>query len=340
MLWDILGIIIGFAAVMLLLSLLVTSASQLTQHLLGLRQKNLELGLEAVLNAIKNPEDDYQPEAVAKDAVQKAQHVMPERKHGVRRLTAAISRPQCSELTPDEVGLLVTDEIGEDQAEEAKKNFPRSYKPMQRRFALIMRYWALAWAFVIAILFQVSTPELLSRLSTDPELRQRYEDQADLVLARASTSIDRLQRYQDVSADALAELERRHPDLGKLLEQASGIGKDRATIVRELSYVLEDVPDQRDALVQEYGEILDEQIREGLAVAKEEITGAVDLLSLYDVGIWSRGAAFYTSFEAWFGVLITAVLLTLGAPFWFNVLRGAQNMRDVLGGGKDKSTTN
>ena len=67
-----------------------------------------------MLNVIKNPEDDYQPEAVAKDAVQKAQHVMPEPKHGVRRLTAAISRPQCSELTPDEVGLLVTDEIGED----------------------------------------------------------------------------------------------------------------------------------------------------------------------------------------------------------------------------------
>ena len=49
---DILGVVIGFAVVMLLLSLLVTALVQATQHLLRLRARNFEYGLRALLSCV------------------------------------------------------------------------------------------------------------------------------------------------------------------------------------------------------------------------------------------------------------------------------------------------
>ena len=60
---------------------------------------------------------------------------------------------------------------------------------------------------------------------------------------------------------------------------------------------------------------------------------------MFDFDAWADGE-FYASenkdgtkdikWNSIFGVLLTVILLTLGAPFWFNILKQVVNLRDTL----------
>ena len=56
-------------------------------------------------------------------------------------------------------------------------------------------------------------------------------------------------------------------------------------------------------------------------------------LAKFDVKPWKHGWAFYQNSSNLFGILITAILLSFGAPFWFEWLGRLLKLRDVLSPG-------
>lgn len=135
--------------------------------------------------------------------------------------------------------------------------------------------------------------------------------------------------YQDVSAKALEQLQKKHPDIQETLEEVSGIGRTKDDILDELTIVLEDNP-RREMLVNEYESILDELHHKGYEQAAKMVEESVGALALFDIVPFSGGFAFYRSLSHLLGILMTTILISLGAPFWYGALQKLVNLRDTL----------
>ena len=97
---------------------------------------------------------------------------------------------------------------------------------------------------------------------------------------------------------------------------------------------------QGEALVGEYESILDELYSKGYEQAMEEMKKAVDALALFNITPFSEGAAFYRDTQNLLGILMTAILISPGAPFWFNMLQNLVDLRDTLAPKKNKKSGN
>lgn len=355
-LFEILAILIGFAGIMLVLSLLVTALTQAIAHFLSIRAKNLEAGLAELLatasgeskdkpqenpdaTAGKGSKDKPEIKLTAKDILE-SNSLM--RKGKIRLLPGMA--PKASWILKEELEMLLKEQsevpkhkelINTEFIEKAMSWFSRMERGLSQRFNVIMRFITFGCALLVAVVFQVSTPDVLKRLSTDPQYRAKAEMEAINLVSKYEADYTALTRYEDVSAKALEQLQDNHPDLQETLEEVSGIGNTKNDILDELSVVLEDNP-RRQELVVEYESILDKLHREGYEQAGKMIEESIGMLALFDIAAFSHGAGFYWDIQNLLGILMTTVLISLGAPFWFSILRRLVALRDVLAPEQDK----
>jgi hypothetical protein len=340
MILDVLGVLIAFVVIILLLSIIVTSLVQLTQASLRLRGRNLQSGLAALLR-IASPTGQSEPRAPSKQQARGgAAHILNQIEAGK---LSPVSDPMSwwNRAKGPEVSWIDQDILlrsakagGVPLAEvQVREHFPVLEAAMQKRFLLWMRIAAALWALVIAVLFQLNSPVYLRMLWENPELRERIASQAERVEAQAGEVVGRFHDYEASAQQALEELAQKYPDAAERIEQASGVGVNREYILQELGLALEGHP-QRQQIVDEYAARLDDLVNNSIDAASTAAVQAGQDLRKFDVVPWAYGSSFYYKggFE-WrniAGVLLTAILLTLGAPFWFNVLRNLVNLRDSL----------
>ncbi len=344
MLLEILAIIVAFSAVMLLLSILVTSLAQATQAMLRLRARNLQAGLRALFEAVLNEPPDESRRLAA--SVLHSPEVSP---LGASRdpmsLRSQLLGPPTSWIEPEVLAEAVAGErstsakgrqgnVSEVERDGAPlvEGFRRLDQPLRKRFATIMRAVSLVWAFVVAFAFQVSSPDLLAQLASDSEYRDLIANQATDVLAYSDDAQVRL-LMPDATSTALAEFTARHPELAGELDHSLEPGPEPEAPVEDLADVLEG-NENRAELVAEFEELLDRQLEETRDVALREARAASGRLAAVGFDLWQHGKEFYweggLQYRNLVGVLITAILLTLGAPFWFNMLRNSAGLRDLL----------
>lgn len=370
MLTDILGVIIAFIAVIALLSVLVTSLSQMTQAVFRLRSRNLKVGIEKLLMTWREvarrksevPDREATRQA-RRDAatILNAANLAPIGRAGdpnswfrwligprvswieAEDLTEAIRRegvdvldPTGSASTRDGSGRGSSgSEPGADAQEPAplsdeqiRTDFRKLSPALQKRFLRTMRLWGLAWALLVAFAFQVSAPELMSTLAAEADRREAVLGGVDDTLA----SMEGGAGYANVRDDALEALRVRHPDLAERIDGAGSAGESRADMMAELATALEGAPDG-DSVVNEYGGLLDQ-----LAAGQPGRAGQTsERLASFGIELWPDGLGYYYDaggirVDAVIGVLITAILLSLGAPFWFEQLRNSIRFRDLLAG--------
>lgn len=182
MLMDVLGIVIGFAAVMLFLSLIVTAGTQVIQQLRQLRYKNLMAGLTDVLGdaAIKVAR---KPEDLAREVMQDAGLKAPTSR--IHKIANSLAGGNRTWILPDEleeqlesVLKTVNDADRAELIAKAKTRFVRIEPDLSKRFAGMMRLRTIPLAFAVAILFQCNSFALLKQLSDDTALRAAYTDAA------------------------------------------------------------------------------------------------------------------------------------------------------------------
>ncbi len=227
-----------------------------------------------------------------------------------------------------------------EQAEVLAGAFKESYPLLQRRFQLRIRWLTFGIALAVAVAFQVSTPRLLGELREDAERRNAIVAGAERLLETAAADLRRLD-YEDAAIEALQVLQVEYPKQSALIGQASGTGTTRRAVVEELALVLEDLPEGRQ-IVRRYERLLDTLSQEQLDTAREVALGAQGQLAEYEVFFWPEGLSFYfvagqiglstLRGNVLLGVLVTAILLSFGAPFWYEMLRNLVNLRDTLSG--------
>jgi hypothetical protein len=168
--------------------------------------------------------------------------------------------------------------------------FHKTMDRVSQRFTLSTRVVTLAWAVAIAFAVHLDSSTLFRDLSSNLEIRTRLLASTDAI----NTEAERLAIAQDDQAAA--------GDLRRILSTTAQINNDLTATGLHL------MPDY----------------------AKHAPNGVLsqdDLLPIVRSTATSSGWDVNAHF---FGVLFSAMLLSLGAPFWFNVLRQATSLRPIV----------
>jgi len=221
----------------------------------------------------------------------------------------------------------------ESHIEKVSREFRAAEPAISDRFAYIMRLWTIAWAFVVAITFQVSTSELLKSLSTADARREAIIAAVPSMLKQADTAIQS-NMGGDFVDTMLQRLAVDFPDQKSLFKQVSGSTDSKDEMIEELSAVVAHEPDH-DRIVQRYTEIIDAALSQNMKSAVTTTNEALDKLDTFGINVWKDDGYYGTSFGniEWrriLGVLLTAILLSFGAPFWFEQLKNVARLRDAV----------
>jgi hypothetical protein len=350
MLSDILATVIAFISVILLLSIVVTSLVQVSQGLLRLRGRNLMKSVAALLvnarmkennGANVRPEERKQARRDATKILNTPAVALTDRVDNPGSwLRYWLAGPKVSWMNAEDLPKAVEDAkvtMDADVRKQLAEDFRKSEAHMKKRFLRMTRGWSVAWAIVVAFGFQISAPELYNELASDSERRDLIVADAESLLTYQTESLANLD-YNLVAPTALERLAERHEEHAELIEEASGVGTTLSFVLDELRLALEDVP-EREALVTEYGELMDEVSKEIVADNADDLKYAVSQLDRYDIELWPRGRQYYWNDAGnWprmgniIGVLITAIFLSFGGSFWFEQLRKVLALRDTLAG--------
>lgn len=348
------SLLIGFITVMLLLSVLVTALVQATQATFRLRARNLKKGVLALFdNALGGkPKDNKERvekllnsrgiDVVKQDTINNnsAKRI----KGPVVRVIGRIIGSAVSNIEKEELKNALSHvkaELDDEQIEKIKTGINEFWENienlMKKRFLFIVRIISIAWAIIVAFYFQVSAPHLLNRLSIDSDFRNRLVAEAVNLTNEQGDKLDLTVEYQDISEQALEKLEEKHPKFKEKLEEASGTGDDKAALKEELKIVIEGegTDKERADILNSYDKILDELYEENREKSIEKVQEITSRLGRINIIPWQYGNQFYKKNGAiqWgkiIGVLFTAILLSFGAPFWYEKLKEVLKLRDML----------
>ncbi|PKK83238.1 MAG: hypothetical protein CVT49_09535 [candidate division Zixibacteria bacterium HGW-Zixibacteria-1] len=336
---DVLGVAIGFTTIILILSLIVTALLQVLQNVLRLRYNNLAYGLKALLDlAFKEKE-----KGITFSLAEIKEKILKSPLGDVKRATLFSKeeskkvrvQPRKTWIEPDELIERISEVkniiLSKGESDKIKKKFLETYDYLSKRFQTMLRYWGFVLALLVAFFFQVDSLDLLKRLSNDPALQARLEESARKLVSENGQDALKVLSYEDVSDSALVLLQAEYGDLAGQLEQASGIGADKQDIINELDEIMSDEkPEKRAEVVEKYESLLDMLHRAQIAEGMERFERYSGDLALFNIQLFAKGWDYYKNLSHILGVLITAIFLTFGAPFWFERLRELIKLKDAL----------
>lgn len=359
MLTDVLGTIVAFITVILLLSVLVTGFVQASQAALGLRGRNLLLGVTRLIqnfdgasqrvSKLSKTEAKKQATEVLNDPSVALIYHVAEPTKGLGRAWRLLRGPGISWVDPDDLARVMAkqrkmdpqDPKGVVKVGQIKRAVSGMEDQLGKRFELEMRVVALVWALAVAIGFQVSAPRLLMELSQDTVRRERILAESKVLLDREIQTLAVLNSEEHLP-DVIAELSKRVPKYAKQFEELSGVGTTKEFVLDELRLVLTDAPD-REQIVNVYAELLDAAAEKRAKALAAQLSDTASTLAGFNIRFW-RDSNFFNEgrkvhYDAILGVLLTAILLSFGAPFWFRTLRDVAALRDRLNPATKTATT-
>ncbi len=330
---------IAFAAVMLGVSVLVTALTQVVNAILALRSQSLLWGLETLLTYI-----DPEFKAHARKIVDKIlRH--PLLSHTAGRRATAIRREEFIALLentmsdPSFSGAIKAVEIQRQALlkndgsfrfaapEEYRKAlelwFDRVMNRVSERFALRSRWASVSFAVILAFAFRLDAIALLEKFSSDAELRTSLVQSADVLLDHASDAFA-------LSTSAYTETAVRLK-ANNVAAQQLGTPPEFFTAAAARDWIRAQIGDSVRAapLIRDYNKLLDAVLREKIghwmSVAdsiRSDFSGARFTLIPKPYPSWKS----ITRWEI-IGMIMSSILLSLGAPFWYNLLKTLSSLR-------------
>lgn len=324
--------LIGFAGVMLLLSLLVTAVVQAAVAVLNLRGENLRWGVEILVDKVL-PElsGDAKKKAEIARAILLDPAVSPD-----KRLASAIRSDELTRLLSAYLGK--TDPEAHEALQKAQETgdlkawFDTVMDRTTERFVAHARYISVGVAVVLAVVLQIDSLGILKQISGDHALRASLVQNVESTLALARDS----QAHEAGLAGKAI----------KAVLDGKGPGEELVTRSAGLRWIEEHVPAaERDAVVAAYEKRYDALVQERLQKlgrSADEIAEQLARTQLVVVQVKS-----WSAWKDWWwksdegknhavGALLTIVFLSLGGPFWYNLLRQLANLRPLIAGKVEK----
>jgi hypothetical protein len=205
------------------------------------------------------------------------------------------------------------------------------------RFVKNTRIWTVVFAFLFTFGLQINSFDLLKNLSTDAELRAGLIQMADQTLLRA----DEVLLAKSITVETLELISQKFEDF-----EEKDIPSSLVTRSEGLAWLMDEFQDSLTfAEIQKaYNETFDKLTPQRLGKLGEQMNGLKGELEASRLVIFPENLSSY--FKCWKfknlfrqlpGILLSLILLSLGAPFWFNALRTLASLRPILGGKTDPS---
>ena len=219
-------------------------------------------------------------------------------------------------------GLLKAFGVGDDSLSKVDLWFETVMNRSSDWFVAKTRAWTVVLSFILAGGLGVDAIETYGRLARDPELRGTLLASADAVIRQAERTLDgapiRLAAERVAASGAGAEVLRRIPSELLLCDQAemwlASAQPAPSEAVRE---------DFKKACTEEKERMLSETGTNLTELNRQLQAGGIELS-----GVWSKSGKL--TGRKILGMLLTGILLSLGAPFWFNALRHMATLRPVI----------
>ncbi len=378
---------IGFAVVMLLLSLLVTTFVQSVVALLNLRGSNLKWGLQTLLGQIDPTlEEKIRSEIAEKVLTHPAlasstlfqrrravairveelfrvlQHLSQETQSGKGALSAeavaGLTRlsggslidaarvdqlaTEIAQVAPERAAVLrawVTKTLGAKGKIVAGVNdwFDSIMDRTSQRFAAYTRWFSVAAAVALTLLLRLDTPGVLNRIWSSGALREQLVAAAPEALGVADTVRSYERRQQTLATRAIHSLRKEDGDsvLNRILANApaelGSVGEGADWLER----TLEKQPDTtRAAVLRAFRAQMvleSESLLTRFADASKQVRAHLSdpAIGIFELPLPAFGN-YWRDPDHIIRGLISVVLLSLGAPFWYTMLKRTANLRPAL----------
>jgi hypothetical protein len=233
--------------------------------------------------------------------------------------------------------------------------FDIAMKRVSQRFTMQIRMWTIAFAFLLAFGIQLNSLDLFNQLLGNPALRQKLVDQggamlkeADSVLGTPTTGSQSTE--MTVSPEVLTGQMKELIDKDLKPEEAKGLtaAPKFNNISEAETWLSNNLPqgttdDRKRELQTKYRS----RVISGLRAKAKDISdlfqkAGIQLMpkdrKLPGWNCFSDWARFFwpDSKRSLAGILLTAVLLSLGAPFWYNALKTLTNLRPMVATKQDQ----
>jgi hypothetical protein len=335
---DQLDTVIGFATVMLGVSLLITTLTQAVLSLLDTRGRNLRSGLKHLLQNVAPSLKDRA--AVLSETI--VRHPLISDSSVGRGIWGRATAIKKGELLPildhvlKEAGR--SDGLAGVAAEERKaieQWFDSAMARTSQWFAMYSRWITVALSIVVAFAMHLDALAVFRQLQRDRDTRARLVAMSDTLLEQSPGVIAQVERVRGVYVEILKELvssesARFEPDA------ALPVDEPPASRTRAVEWIERHARtgDDAAALTRAFNERLDARLADDLQRALDRFnTTRAELtapgLSLYpgEGHTWADLAV--NDSHVW-GIVASVLLLSLGAPFWFNALKNLSSLRTVV----------
>jgi hypothetical protein len=191
---------------------------------------------------------------------------------------------------------------------------------------------------------QIDSGEILRQIIHSPELRAKLTEMSDTALSQADKLFDNSER----AASALADVRKNYSNDPKDAQTVAALAKVPSHLTRCVdgrNALIENTQQlaNAQALLNEFNNACEDRTKQAMGNAYDEMRGLRGDLEKTNLNIMPTeigGQAVFDSPSHWwkaygvprhlFGVLVSVLLLSLGAPFWFNALRQLSNLKPAI----------
>lgn len=246
-----------------------------------------------------------------------------------RRLTLLTSSPALAALPVANAVPLLEETVNsiKDEAGRLEAWFNATMDRVSARFTTYIRLWTVAFAIALALGTGLNTVTLLSDLYTNGAFRQAVAGSATQMMDLAGTVLPNgpqdaaTRMYTAAVARAIANSK------ATADSAPSGIASESAARAWLTAHVT-DSAQQSAALSALEGVLMSQRVQDAAALRTILTRASFDVRQFG----WKADQPRWPQVP---GVLATAALLSLGAPFWFNMLKQLTNLRPILANKQD-----
>ena len=324
---ELLDVVIGFTAVMLAVSLVITSATQAIASLLGLRGANLRRGLEELLKQAR-PGLAGNAKALTKQILEHPLVSDSSLPTGGPQLLGFWR--QATAIKKEELMAVLKAVLSQEDFDEFKDFAERWFDTFMARvsqwFVMKTRWITLLLALVLACAMNLDAGALFYQLNHDRATRARLVSMASSLLEATPEAVKGVEQTYQQTLKELWE-SRKADFLDRVDTESLSTVTSRDAAHRWIASNAKPEPGA-DASSTDYNTRLDKALNQGL---QKSIDRAKSLDSeLVSAGLQLPLRAHGWSWRRIAGLAVSVVFLSLGAPFWFNVLKNLTSLRSVV----------
>lgn len=325
--------VMGLVVVLLGVSLIVMILTQIIGAVLNLRGRSLLSGVETLIGtsdeSLKECARVVGKQALRHDLVSDTILPIPSLAHTIRprELVSILKGLADPKGAPWKQELHASFDTVKSQIEEW---FDSAMDRASQRFVALTRLVTVIISLAVAWTLHLDAIDLFEHISSQPELRASLVASADAIMEQTTGLTDDSSPIPGAYRDALLEL-------GSRSGAPEGLRTPPAVDSREeaVAWIRETVTDAEaaDSLIQAYESLLDQALTRSIDQLRDRaasIRAQLEEAGFELVPDPYPGLGYDLTSRHFLGMLLMAGLLSLGAPFWFNILKSMTSLRPIL----------